>query len=671
MGNTSISPIKNKNRAINNRSLNAGVNNDEYNNTQNSIKDGQNLNNYSNKIFHNYNTTNNLDYNENNNKKNTYLYGYRKKSNKRTLSYNKLKRANSKTKSQNKTINNIKKYALLFLPKQLYNEDLNNNNNNDRINKNHNYMKKYKNDDKFYRYGKKSNTIISKDSNNLKPKKKFYDTEIINDRDKINKIINEKNTNSRNKNNKSFKNDKSSQFVLLNNSKNLFKAFQDANTDKNNNHTIIGGNSNIINDIKLTTLNEPNMTDNFTNLNNNLDHYDIDNDNISHNSSIKYNKYNYTHTSFIYNKPQVILDQLKDYIDDDDDNGMIEKNNNFKGTYMTTISTNINNIYSSNIIDNSDYKYIGDILSNNAKEGIGKIIYKNNYVLVSSFNNNIINGPIIISDIQRNIFQGYIKDNAFNGYCLLNFNFNKNILKNKLNLRNNNNNIISNNNNDDEIINIFSNYNNLFDFYLDLSDENYNYSYLETYILNNTINDIGIIKWKNNSSYTGEIKNGVKDGIGIFKWPDGSKYEGEFIQDRMEGWGLIHYLDGNIYKGQILDGLPHGYGEFIWNNENRYIGNYINGQKEGFGIYIMISENLREYISYFGFWKKGKQDGYGIVINNKKIYYVKYKEGKKMKNYKYDFFIAEILPFISKKYKKIFQCESKYLRKIVKNIIYY
>ena len=664
MGNTSMSPINNNNRSINNKNLyNGGSNNDGFDSS---------LNKYSNKIFKN--NSKNRVINESTNKKNTYLYGYRQKSNKKSLSYNKLKRTKSKTKSQNKTINNVKKYALLFLPKQLKNEDNNN------INKKHNYMKKYKNDDKFYRYRKKTNTIISKDSNNLESKKKkFYETEIINDTDKIIKIINDKNSNSRNKNNKTYKNDKSSQFVLLNNSKNLFNAFQDVNTDKNNNHTIIGGNNNIINEIKLSTINEPNLTNNFINLNKISDNYnDFDNDNLnnSQNSSIKYNKYNYTHTSFIYNKPQIILDQLKDYIDDnDDDNEIYEKNNNFKGTYMTNISTNINNInniYSSNIIDNSDYKYIGDILPNNIKDGIGKIIYKNNFILISSFINNKINGPIIISDIQKNIFRGYIKDNNFNGYCILNFNFNKNILKNKLNSKDYYKNIlISNNNNDDEIINIFSNYNNLLDFYLDLSDENYNYLYFETYILNNNINDIGIIKWKNNSSYTGEMKNGVKSGIGIFKWPDGSKYEGEFIQDRIEGWGIIHYSDGNIYNGQILDGLPHGYGEFIWNNENRYIGYYINGQKEGFGIYIMISENLREYISYFGFWKKGKQDGYGIIIKNKNIYYGKYKEGKKIKNYKYDFFIREILPFICKKYKMLFQYESKYLRKIVKNIIYY
>ena len=135
--------------------------------------------------------------------------------------------------------------------------------------------------------------------------------------------------------------------------------------------------------------------------------------------------------------------------------------------------------------------------------------------------------------------------------------------------------------------------------------------------------------------------------------------------------GEIYFLDGKIFKGEILNGITHGYGEFIWNDENRYVGNYINGQKEGFGIYIMISENLRDYISYFGFWKNGKQDGYGIILKNKKINYVKYKDGKKIKNYQYDFFMREILPIINEKYKNVFLCDSKYLIKIIINIIYY
>ena len=588
-----------------------------------------------------------------------------------------------KKKSQNKPNNSIKNYTLLFLSKDNSNNIQSNN-----VNMNYNslynkpyYIKKYKNDDKFYRYGKKSNTIISNNTNytnnthNSKNKKKFYSTEIIGDKDKLKNIMNEDENNNlkRNRKNKSFKNEKSSQFVLLNNSlnKNLFNHFQDVNNDKANNHTIntiIGGNNNIFNDMRLTTINEPNINDNLTNINNISNDYDnnlnIDNLNITQKSTIKYKNYNNTQTSFIYNKPQLLLDQLKGYIDDDDE--IKEDNDND----ITNITNDSNNIYTSHIKDNIDYKYIGNIIDNK-KEGIGKIMYKNKIVLLSSFKNDKINEPIIISDNYRNIFKGYVKDNNFNGYCLLNFNFNKHIRIRKLNDRKNNKINIFKNNENDELINIFNNYNNLFDFYLDLSEDNYNYSYIETYISDNNINDIGIIKWKNNATYIGEIKNGVKDGIGIFKWPDGTKYEGEFIKDRIEGYGQIYFIDGNIFRGQILNGIPHGYGEFIWNNDNKYCGNYINGKKDGFGIYIMITDNLKEYLTYFGFWKNGKQNGYGFIIKNKKIVYGKYKEGKKIKDYKYDYFIKEILPNINKKYNTVFSYDIKSLRKIINNIMYY
>ena len=357
----------------------------------------------------------------------------------------------------------------------------------------------------------------------------------------------------------------------------------------------------------------------------------------------------------------LLIEKLNDYNDSDDEN---EKNNNFKETNDISLT----NIYENKTINNSEYNYIGNNFGH-YKEGIGKVIYKNKIILMAIFENNLIKGPIIISDNYGNSYKGYFNNNNFNGYCIFYFNFNKNFIKKRISMNKINNSLIKDAEKD-ELMNILYNYNNLFDFYLELSDNKYNYSYIETYISDNNINDIGIIKFKNKSSYIGEIKNNMRDGIGTFKWPDGSKYEGEFTHDRMEGWGQINFFDGKIFIGQILNGIPHGYGEFIWNNENRYIGNYVNGQKEGFGIYIMISENFKEHLSYFGFWKDGKQEGFGIILKNKKISYYKFKDGKKIACYKYENFVREIIPLININYRKIFLYDSKSLRKIIKNIIY-
>ena len=642
------------------------IGSNKFGNTNYAMKISNNYMPNSNSINSNFNDL--KDFDENENKKSKYFFGIRQKPKKLNINRNNPNNPNRKTNnqkanSQNKTLSNIKKYAFSIIPQynNIINIDENMNNN---IYKKQNYIKKYKNNDKFYRYGKKSNTIKSNDNDmdiNIIQNNKLYSTEIINNKNKIMDLINH----NKNKKSKSHIKEKSSQFVLLNNSfnkNNLFNVFHEANNEQNNNynHTILDGNNNkLVNNIRLTTINETNASYNLTNLNDdNSDNLKIDN----MNSSVNYNSFNYTQTSFIYNKPQFLLEKLNGYLDSDDE---IEKNNNFKETNDATMP----NIYESTITNNKGYKFIRYTQDSNKKE-LGKVIYKNKVILMSYFEDNLINGPIIISDHFGNSYKGYFQNNNFNGYCVFNFNFSKNEKKRRSIMKENNKNSIIINDND-ELINILYNYNNFFDFYSELSNDKYNYSSIESYISDNNINNIGIIKFKNNSSYIGEIKNNMRDGIGIFKWSDGSKYEGEFVKDRIEGWGQIHFYDGKIFKGQILDGLPHGYGEFIWNNENRYVGNYINGQKEGFGIYIMISENLKEHLSYFGFWKNGKQDGYGIIIKNKKISYTKYKEGKKIAYYKNDIFIKEMLPFIDIKYRKVFLYDSKSLRKIIKNIIYY
>ena len=87
-------------------------------------------------------------------------------------------------------MNTIKNYTLFFTNNnnniQSKNENININN----LYRKQNYIKKYKNDDKFYRYGKKYNTIISNNASNLREKKKLYSTEIIKDKDKIQNLIN-------------------------------------------------------------------------------------------------------------------------------------------------------------------------------------------------------------------------------------------------------------------------------------------------------------------------------------------------------------------------------------------------------------------------------------------------------------------------------------------------
>ena len=260
----------------------------------------------------------------------------------------------------------------------------------------------------------KSNTIKGNDEEiNAIQNNKLYSTDIINNKDEIIDLIN----NNRSKKNKSHKKENNSQFVLLNNSfnkNNLFNVFHEANNEQNNNYnfTILDRcNNKLVNNLRLTTINEPNASYNFINVNNdNYDNLNIDN---MQSSSIKYNTFNYIQESFIYNKHQLLLEKLNGYLDSEEEN---EKNNNFKETNEATMP----NIYESSIINNKGYKLVRYSQDNNKKE-LGKVIYKNKVILMSYFEDNIINGLIIINDYLGNSYKRYFENNNFNGYCIFNY----------------------------------------------------------------------------------------------------------------------------------------------------------------------------------------------------------------------------------------------------------
>lgn len=149
----------------------------------------------------------------------------------------------------------------------------------------------------------------------------------------------------------------------------------------------------------------------------------------------------------------------------------------------------------------------------------------------------------------------------------------------------------------------------------------------EGFWTNNDLNGIGIEIWKEESTfYKGEFINSIKEGIGICRWEDGTIYQGEWKNNKMNGFGMIFYPDDRIYLGQIQDDVIHGFGEFNWPDNKKYIGEYVKEKKEGFGIFIWSLEPL---IAYAGLWTKGKQNGIGASINNDKVTYSKWKNGRR------------------------------------------
>ena len=634
MGNYILSPFKKNNdenkhnENFENRIIEKKINNLNNNRISSNLND---LTNFANKY-------NNINRNEKLNKKessdpnrNIYYHGYKNEKNKK---YKKRKLLFEDTK-EGIIMNNIRRLSLIIFNKK-EEEKVN------KLESNYNKEQKYDRNDKYYQYeinNKKEK--IEKDKNqNLNKKKENSKKE-------------NKNYKNKSKKNKEEKTEKSSQFMLLNNY-NAFNTLKEINKEK-----IVKipfendiNQNDLVNEIKIDDEGEKNIRNETI---------------ISKNSSIKRSESKENEKTLIIND-DIFMENIQNY-KYEEENNEDEKNIYFKETNAFSLDVNFEN----KLIDSSIYSYNGES-SIDKKEGIGKVVYKNKIGLMSIFKKNKIKGPIIISDIIGNSFQGFIdENNNLNGYFNLKFNFNKDILKKKYKY---NNTILINKEEyqvQDEIIVILFNYINIINKYLNMSTNKYNYYNIESEISKNIINNYGIIKWRNNSKYIGEIKNNMKHGIGLFIWSDNSRYEGEFFEDKMEGWGLIHFFDGKIFQGQILNGIPHGYGEFIWTNNNRYVGNYKDGKKEGFGIYTMNIMNKKkeknEITTYFGFWKNGKQDGYGIIIKNKKINYVKYKEGKKIKQYDYEIFIGKISKVVNKKHEKIFFSDVKTLKNIIKYIM--
>jgi len=120
---------------------------------------------------------------------------------------------------------------------------------------------------------------------------------------------------------------------------------------------------------------------------------------------------------------------------------------------------------------------------------------------------------------------------------------------------------------------------------------------------------------KEELSYEGNWKNGLKNGHGVMK-KKGSTYEGNWKDGFIDGKGKLTWKSGNIYKGDFKMGKMDGNGYMIWFNENKkYSGEWKNNVQEGFGVEIWYeSKGEHKYLfnRYIGEWKSGKRNGYGI-----------------------------------------------------------
>ncbi len=76
----------------------------------------------------------------------------------------------------------------------------------------------------------------------------------------------------------------------------------------------------------------------------------------------------------------------------------------------------------------------------------------------------------------------------------------------------------------------------------------------------------------------------------------------------------------------------------LWSDGKKYLGSYENDLRNGFGIFLW-KKNLKFYV---GFWKQGKQNGFGKIIKSHGESYGFFKDSKRIRRYSKDEFFEEI-----------------------------
>jgi len=228
-------------------------------------------------------------------------------------------------------------------------------------------------------------------------------------------------------------------------------------------------------------------------------------------------------------------------------NGTLLRNNKifYKGDFKNGIITGKGELYNA-----KGYIIYKGELKNGKFEGEGVIYNSDNELLYKGTWKNgkkdgygVLYNPKISKIILQ--YEGYWKDNMFNGKGTLNEKNEKRIgfFENNKQL------------NDGILIDNIRKYNgsfknHMFNGYgtLTINNNKTNYTYFGDFIDNN-FNGNGFIKYDNNNTYTGKFKNNLRNGKGSF-YDFKKKYniETTWLNDKKNGTGNILYNDGNGFK---------------------------------------------------------------------------------------------------------------------------
>ena len=111
----------------------------------------------------------------------------------------------------------------------------------------------------------------------------------------------------------------------------------------------------------------------------------------------------------------------------------------------------------------------------------------------------------------------------------------------------------------------------------------------------------GSFRWKDGSTYEGEVWSGQPDGYGVYTWPDEDKYTGLWEKGKRQGLGCQSRKNGFIFIGEFQNNVPHGEGFYVGPDGICYSGFWANGKQQGEG----LLRDRMEGVLYFGPWEQG------------------------------------------------------------------
>jgi hypothetical protein len=127
-------------------------------------------------------------------------------------------------------------------------------------------------------------------------------------------------------------------------------------------------------------------------------------------------------------------------------------------------------------------------------------------------------------------------------------------------------------------------------------------------------------KYNNGNWYAGQYANRQFQGVGTYFDTKNNRYfTGEWEKGTTKGFGISYSGDDFNKQERYLgvfdaSGFRQGYGLFFSRNGQISLGTWKDGKKNGFSItYFKTSRSeTKEFIKYFGEYKKDNINGYGI-----------------------------------------------------------